>query len=255
MRDDRGIPTRPSEYERRLLPDNALAHAPAQVVKTNAAAAEALDRHRKLIAAEREADIAARNAEGADQQAMKAALDAGKAAPKPSVNAKREAADKARATTAAAAALVEEKFAALADAVRVHHRVWANNLQPVLEATTKQAQATVAATAEAFNEFDTTVDVLAYLWTFDPERGKTQELRDGSTLIAQGAEVERRPAALLAALTEVAGEYQVALRQGESEIDHQAAEHARNLARKAIRHQQNQERAATAKTVPGFTVG
>ena len=227
MRNDRR-PTQPSEYARRLLPDNALEHAPDQVVKTNAAASEALDRHRKLIAAEREADIAATNAEGADQHAMKAALDGGKAAPKPTVHAKRQAADQARATTTAAAALVEEKFAALADAVRVHHREWANNLQPVLEATTKQAQATVAATAEAFDRFDMTVDVLAYLRTFDPDRDKTQELRDGSTLIAQGAEVERRPAALLAALTEVAGEYQVTLSQGESEIDRQAAANARN---------------------------
>lgn len=249
---ERGMPTPPSEFASRLLPDPALEHAPDQVVKTHKAAAEALDRHRKLVTAEREAIVAARNADAVDQKAVKAALDAGRQAPKLTAPAKKEAAEKATRTLEASVALVEEKFAALADVVRTHHREWTNALLPTLEATTTRAQAAVARTREEFAGFDMTASVLTYLRGFDPDRPKMMELRE-ARLVTPGEEVERTPSALLAALGEVAGEYQAALSEGETTIERQAAETARNVARRAIRHQQREERKRHKKTTTWVT--
>lgn len=254
MRDDRGIPTRPSEYERRLLPDNALAHAPAQVVKANTAAADAVEGYRAAVTGQRTADIEARNAPGVDEQATKAALDVGKNPPKATAPAKREAAEQARTTLAASEALAADRVGALDTTIRENHHEWIAAERATLEESATKARAAVGQAAQAFSQFDDKAGIVAFLAAYD-DRDKMKELRPASRLIAPGERVERTPEALMAALGELAGSYADQLTTATTALEREQQDRANNLARKAIRAQQLQERNRKRKTTTALNAG
>jgi hypothetical protein len=244
--------TSPAEYAKRVLPDSALERAPEAVVKANTAASAALDSHRKATTGQRTADIEARNADQADMQATKGALDAGKNPPKATAPAKRDAAEQAKRTTEAATALVTDRFAAFDHTIREHHREWLANERATLDTAAEEAQAAVTKASEAFSAFEARTGLVAFLLGYDPDRNKTQSLRHGSLELADGETVvQRNPGALMDALHAVAAERVERLTTAETALDHQAAEHARRIARKAIRHQQLEQRNRKRKTTPG----
>jgi len=249
------IATPPAEYAKRVLGDSALERAPKAVKDANAAARASLDSHRKATTDQRTADIEARNADRADVQATKTALEAGKAPPKATVNAKRDAAEQAKRTTTAAEALVADKFDGLDHSIREHHAEWIANERATLEAAGTDAVAVVAKASEAFSTFEARTQTVAFLIGYDGDREKSQALRFGSLLLADTDTVQRNPAALMGALSDLATDYVERLTTAETELDRKGQEQARNNARRALRHQQDQERQASAKTTRGFTVG
>lgn len=235
-------------YRGRLLPPDALTHAPAQVTAAHAALVSALDQLDGLVASARAAHDAARAAETTDRDAARAAVGAGKSVPASTVEAAKAKAQAAERASRVGAELVAERFDGLLRAVADHADEWRAAELAACEQTSEDARAAHQALAEAFAPLERSANVLQWLHSFNPDAGRP------TRMVALAPDV--RPSALLDQLVAACNVLPGKVLTGPSALERrseqeaQLAEHRRTSptgrARAAARERKAQADAARA---------